>query len=58
MDDNVLFTNTDAYITALIEKGVVFDMQLYPNREHSLRGESTRKHLFLKMKDFLDTYLK
>lgn len=58
MDDNVLFTNTDAYTTALMEKGIVFDMMLYPNREHSLRGESTRRHLFLKMKDFLDTYLK
>ncbi len=58
MDDNVFFTNTSSYTTALISKGIVFDMQVYPDKEHSLVGASTRRHLFLKIRDFLDTYLK
>ena len=58
VDDNVFFSNTNSYITALVEKGIQFDMHIYPNKEHSLTGTSTRKHLFLKIKDFLDTNLK
>ena len=58
MDDNVFFTNTNTYATALVEAGVQFDMHIYPNKEHSLVGTSTRKHLFIKIKDFLNNYLK
>lgn len=57
MDDNVFFTNTSAYTHALIEKGIVFDMMVYPDKEHSLVGASTRKHLFLRIMDFLKTNL-
>lgn len=58
MDDNVFYTNTSSYTKALIEKGITFNMQVYPDKEHSLTGTSTRKHLFLTIRDFLDTYLK
>ena len=58
MDDNVFYTNTSAYTTALVEKGIQFDMHIYPDKEHSLVGASTRKHLFMKIKDFLDLNLK
>ena len=57
MDDNVFYSNTSAYINALIENGVMFDSHVFPHKEHSLVGESTRKYLFLKIRDFLDTWL-
>ena len=45
-DDNVFFSNTASYIDALINAGVDFDMQVYPGKNHSITGYSTRKHLF------------
>lgn len=57
MDDNVFFSNTSTYTGALIEKGIIFNQQVYSDKEHSLVGASTRKHLFLRMRDFLLTYL-
>ncbi len=57
-DDNVFFSNTTAYMQALIEKGIQFDMQVYPGKEHSLVGRSTRMHLFGKIVEFFDRELK
>jgi len=45
-DDNVFFSNTAAYIEALVNAGVDFDMQVYPGKNHSITGYATRKHLF------------
>ena len=57
-DDNVFFSNTTVYMQALIEKGIQFDMQVYPGKEHSLVGKSTRMHLFGKIVEFFDRELK
>lgn len=57
-DDNVFFSNTTAYMQALIDKGIQFDMQVYPGKEHSLVGKATRKHLFGKILEFFDRELK
>lgn len=57
-DDNVLLSNTTAYITALINAGVDFDMQLYPGKDHSISGYATRKHLFNRILRFFNENLK
>ena len=56
-DDNVFFSNTASYIDALIQKGVDFDMQVYPGKEHSITGYSHRKHLFTRILRFFDENL-
>lgn len=57
-DDNVFFSNTTSYIERLIEKGVDFDMQVYPGKEHSITGYSHRMHLFTRILRFFDENLK
>ena len=57
-DDNVLFSNTTAYIEALINAGIDFDMQVYPGKEHSITGEVYRTHLINRMMRFFDDNLK
>lgn len=57
-DDNVFFSNTAAYINALINAGVDFDMQVYPGKDHSITGYSTRKHLFNRILRFFEENLK
>ena len=57
-DDNVFFSNTASYINALVNAGVDFDMQVYPGKEHSITGYSTRKHLFNRILRFFDENLK
>ncbi len=57
-DDNVFFSNTAAYINALINAGVDFDMQVYPGKDHSITGYSTRKHLFNRILRFFDENLR
>lgn len=52
-DDNVHFTNTLQYISALIEAGKQFDMQVYPNKKHDITGCNTRLHLYTKVCDFI-----
>ena len=56
-DDNVFFSNTAAYINALINAGVDFDMQVYPGKDHSITGYSTRKHLFNRILRFFEENL-
>jgi len=57
-DDNVFFSNTTAYIEALIRAGIDFDMQVYPGKEHSITGTSHRKHLFTRILRFFDENLR
>ena len=57
-DDNVFFSNTAAYIDALINAGKDFEMQVYPGKEHSITGFATRKHLFTRMLRFFNENLK
>lgn len=57
-DDNVHIQNTHEYAEALVQAGIPFDMQIYTNRNHSIYGGKTRMHLFQKIIDHFDQYLK
>lgn len=51
-DDNVHFSNTMQLVQALQDSGKTFEMMVYPNKKHSIRGQQTRVHLYQKMTDF------
>ncbi len=57
-DDNVHFQNTLEYAEALVQANKQFDMHVYTNRDHHIRGGQTRLHLNTKIIHWLDTYLK
>ena len=57
-DDNVHFQNSVEYADALIQAGKQFDMQIYPNKAHSISGSTSRMHLYSTMMRFLDRNLK
>ena len=52
-DDNVHFQNTMAFSERLIKKGKQFEMQVYPDRTHNLRGGNSIIHVYTKMTEFL-----
>lgn len=52
-DDNVHVQNTMEYIEALVQAGVQFDLALYTNRNHSIRGGNTTMHLYTLKTNFL-----
>jgi dipeptidyl-peptidase-4 len=52
-DDNVHFQNTVEMTTALVKANKPFDMAIYPDKNHSIAGGTTRLHLFTKMTTFL-----
>ena len=51
-DDNVHFQNFMEYNEALIQAGKYFETQIYTNRNHSIYGGNTRKHLMHRVADF------
>ncbi|MDR2816120.1 MAG: S9 family peptidase [Proteiniphilum sp.] len=51
-DDNVHFQNSVEYARALIEAGKHFDMFFFPDKDHSITGENTRKYLYEKVIDY------
>lgn len=51
-DDNVHFQNTVEMVNAMINKGVKFDSEIYPNKNHSIGGRMTRYHLYSRMTAF------
>lgn len=56
-DDNVHFQNTAELSEALVQAGVLFDMQVYTNRNHSIWGGNTRHHVFARIESYLDAHL-
>lgn len=56
-DDNVHFQNSAELAEALVQLGYQFDMQVYTNRNHSIYGGNTRRHLVTRIENFLDTHL-
>ncbi len=52
-DDNVHFQNSIEWINALISNNKQFDMMIYPDRNHSIRGGNTRYHLYTLLTDFV-----
>lgn len=56
-DDNVHFQNSMYYAKALEDAGKQFDMQVYPDKNHSISGVATRMHLYNRIIDFLNKNL-
>ncbi|MDR8389740.1 S9 family peptidase [Aliifodinibius sp. S!AR15-10] len=52
-DDNVHFQNSVELVNQLIEEGVQFETMYYPNRNHSIYGGNTRRHLYRMMTNFI-----
>jgi dipeptidyl-peptidase-4 len=57
-DDNVHVQNTMEYTEALVQAGVQFDMAIYTNRRHGIRGGNTTMHLYNMKMAFLNRELK
>ena len=57
-DDNVHVQNTMELTEALVQSGVQFDMAIYTNRNHTIRGGNTTMHLYKRFMEFLETNLK
>lgn len=57
-DDNVHYHNTLIYTSKLVEAGKQFEMQIYTDKNHSITGKQTRRHLYTRMVDFLERNLK
>jgi dipeptidyl-peptidase-4 len=53
-DDNVHYQNTAEYAEQLVQAGKPFDMQIYTNRNHYIKGGNTRLHLYERFLRFLD----
>ncbi len=45
-DDNVHWGNTLAFVEALYKAGKPYDLQVYPNKTHSIAGKEARAHLY------------
>lgn len=56
-DDNVHVHQSMELADALIQNGIQFEMQLYPNRNHSILGVSNRLHLYKRFMDFIERNL-
>jgi len=52
-DDNVHMQNTIVYIDRLVAADKQFEMQLYTDKNHSILGKQTRRHLYTRMSEFL-----
>ena len=53
-DDNVHVQNSMDLVTALVTENKEFDMQFYPNNDHSIfHGKNVRLHLYNKMTKFI-----
>ncbi|WP_167607798.1 S9 family peptidase [Maribellus sediminis] len=56
-DDNVHVQNTFEMTEKMVQAGVQFDMAIYTNRNHGIRGGNTTMHLYTKMTNFLKEQL-
>ena len=56
-DDNVHYQNTAELAEALVQADIQFDMQVYTNRNHSIYGGNTRRHLFNRIEKYFDSHL-
>jgi dipeptidyl-peptidase-4 len=52
-DDNVHSQNTMRLVEALVQADKEFEWAVYPDKNHSIYGGNTRRHLFRKMTRFV-----
>lgn len=57
-DDNVHMENSVQFIQKLISADIPYDLQIYPRKTHSIAGPDARTHLFNRILEQFDTYLK
>ncbi len=57
-DDNVHIGNSVQFIQKLIEAGVPYDLQIYPRKTHGISGADARIHLFDRIVEQFEEYLK
>lgn len=57
-DDNVHLRNASEYSEALVQADKQFDMHIYTNRNHSIRGGNTTQHLLTRVTRFFIENLK
>lgn len=51
-DDNVHYQNTLQIAKDFQQKGKQFDLMLYPNKNHSIKGNKTQYHLYTKIMNY------
>ncbi|MDI3527677.1 MAG: dipeptidyl-peptidase 4 [Tenuifilum sp.] len=52
-DDNVHFQNSIEMIEKLVQAGKQFDVMVYPDKNHSIRGGNTTMHLYTLMANYI-----
>lgn len=57
-DDNVHYQNTAELTEVLVQSDIQFQMMSYTNRNHSIYGGNTRRHLYKLFTNFLEDNLK
>ncbi|HET9386699.1 MAG TPA: prolyl oligopeptidase family serine peptidase, partial [Gemmatimonadales bacterium] len=56
-DDNVHYQNTEMMVNALVDANRPFTLMVYPNRNHSISGGTTRQHLYTLLTRYLEENL-
>jgi dipeptidyl-peptidase-4 len=56
-DDNVHFQNTTEFAEALVQANKQFDMHVYTNRNHGIRGGNTSYHLYTLLYNYIQANL-
>ena len=57
-DDNVHLGNTVQFVQKLIEAEVPYDLQIYPRKTHSFAGAEVKIHLYTRILEHFERYLK
>ena len=57
-DDNVHLGNTIQLVQKLVEAKIPYDLQIYPRKTHSFSGSDVRVHLYARILDHFERYLK
>ena len=57
-DDNVHFQNTIQFVQQLIVNNIPYDLQVYPRKTHSIAGTEVRPHLYNRILNQFEVYLK
>jgi dipeptidyl-peptidase-4 len=53
-DDNVLFSHSTGLISAMVERGIRFDLMAYPGGKHGINASpAMRQHVFAEIADYL-----
>jgi dipeptidyl-peptidase-4 len=57
-DDNVHMANSVQFLQKLIDADLAYDYQVYPRKTHSIAGPEARTHLYRRILNHFESYLK